>query len=233
MNMRTLGAIIIITTYLLIPVSNQTEIDKLTELINITELEQLDLENWQILIKESFEQDELNAIIGKLVEVGFNETETLEETESSAINRWERNNEQHTYETVIIVHSSRTERIDVSYQMESIKPIFDEKTVKKQLNQSIGNIFTDASRNYTCVKLVVDDIMNEVSLFEKIIDRLAINNIDSLEEEDFMVVSGYTDQWDNAIPVGDSLMNIQLASRKSLGGKITYTIGTPILTTEY
>lgn len=67
-----------------------------------------------------------------------------------------------------------------------------------------------------------------------ILKDFSANPIESLQEEAFVSISAYTENWKNSIPEKNKEMNIQIALRKSgLGGATTVVIGTPIITSEY
>ncbi|WP_458411688.1 YwmB family TATA-box binding protein [Schinkia sp. CFF1] len=67
-----------------------------------------------------------------------------------------------------------------------------------------------------------------------ILKDFSANPIESLEEEAFVSVSAYTENWKNSIPEKNKEMNIQIALRNSgLGAPTTVVIGTPIITSEY
>lgn len=67
-----------------------------------------------------------------------------------------------------------------------------------------------------------------------IVKDFSANPIESLQEEAFVSVSAYTENWKNSIPEKNKEMNIQIALRnQGLGSTTTVVIGTPIITSEY
>lgn len=209
------------------------EVSVLQELIEVAEFDQLELEKWEIVLKQSFEKGERESIREALQAGNFTESAYIE-TEEAVTERWTNDKRAYTTETLSIIKEKSANRIQVTYHIESKEPgYFNEKEIALQINKSIGQTFTTASRNYTCIELVDGGMIDSVYFFQTIIDQLEVKDINRIEEEDFIVVSGFTDLWDTAIPVGDSEMNIQMASRKGLNEKTTFTLGTPILTTEY
>lgn len=231
-------SLLVVIIYLFLPLSDSSSVETqagiLRELIDFAEDDQLELKSWHILIKETFEEKALEEIEANLKSAGFVEAEHSKGKGNAVIKRWKRQQDYNVVETASIIQGDGTSSIDVSYQIDSKNQVyFDEHELASQLNESIGNIFTKASHNYACIRLVAGGNIDSVHFFDRIIENLSIEQINRLEEQGFTVISGYTDQWSTAIPVGDSSMNIQLASREGLGGKTTFTLGTPILTTEY
>ncbi|WP_349408807.1 YwmB family TATA-box binding protein [Pseudalkalibacillus sp. SCS-8] len=89
---------------------------------------------------------------------------------------------------------------------------------------------------YTCVKGQKSDKMGIVlqNLAKQLIQSFDAHIIDELNEETFLSLSAYTDEWKHSITTKQQQMNLQIGLRNNgIGGKTTITIGTPIITTEY
>lgn len=58
--------------------------------------------------------------------------------------------------------------------------------------------------------------------------------MESLNEQRFVSISGFTNDWDHSIKTKNGKMNIQISLRSAgMGERTTVTVGTPIITTEY
>ncbi|MCF6138882.1 YwmB family TATA-box binding protein [Pseudalkalibacillus berkeleyi] len=89
---------------------------------------------------------------------------------------------------------------------------------------------------YTCVIGGMDDMMGIVlrNLAKQLVQSFDATIIESLNEETFLSLSAYTDEWKHSIRTKQHDMNLQIGLRNDgIGGKTTITIGTPIITTEY
>jgi TATA-box binding len=110
------------------------------------------------------------------------------------------------------------------------------KKVLKTIEQNMSKIFVKEPTLFSCVKGEFSDKMKGV-LFKQasnLLTEFDAKPIEALQEETFVSVSAYTEQWENALPSTNQLMNIQLALRtKGLGEKTTVVVGTPIITIEY
>ncbi|KGX86436.1 YwmB family TATA-box binding protein [Pontibacillus litoralis] len=86
---------------------------------------------------------------------------------------------------------------------------------------------------FTCTKAAYNGMIDGVLLLDKFFDQFDVTDLQTLNEEDFITVAGYTSQWKTVLPYEDGSMNVQFAVRNGLGAKTTITIGTPIITSEY
>ncbi|MEC1743950.1 YwmB family TATA-box binding protein [Schinkia azotoformans] len=100
----------------------------------------------------------------------------------------------------------------------------------------IGTMFDKSPQIFSCTKGQtggkIDGVLYNQAL--KILKDFSADPIESLQEEAFVSVSAYTENWKNSIPEKNKEMNIQIALRESrLGASTTVVIGTPIITSEY
>ncbi|MGM7703049.1 YwmB family TATA-box binding protein [Pseudalkalibacillus sp. Hm43] len=89
---------------------------------------------------------------------------------------------------------------------------------------------------YTCVKGEKSATMGIVlqKLAKQLVQSFDATIIESINEETFLSLSAYTDEWKQSIATKQQEMNLQIGLRNNgIGGKTTITIGTPIITTEY
>lgn len=94
--------------------------------------------------------------------------------------------------------------------------------------------FAENTTIFTCLTSQSSDNINGVLLLEKFRSSLQIEKLQTLNENEFISNTGYTSQWNQALPYMDKgNMNVQYALRQDMGGKTTLTFGTPIITSEY
>lgn len=59
-------------------------------------------------------------------------------------------------------------------------------------------------------------------------------SVEDLIEPNFVSVSAFTNEWKESIKTKKHQMNLQVSLRNAgMGEKLTVTVGTPIVTTEY
>ncbi|MBA2871208.1 hypothetical protein HNQ85_001478 [Anoxybacillus calidus] len=125
----------------------------------------------------------------------------------------------------------------ISYEMKGFGwSEANSQAVLEETRKNLSKIFVKEPTLFSCVKGQFSDKMKGV-LFNRANHLLAefqAKPVEALQEETFVSVSAYTEQWENALPSKNQLMNIQLALRTTgLGEKTTIVVGTPIITIEY
>ncbi|HHW35836.1 MAG TPA: YwmB family TATA-box binding protein [Bacillales bacterium] len=104
------------------------------------------------------------------------------------------------------------------------------------IQSKIGTMFDKSLQIFSCAKGQTDGKIDGVLYNQAltILKDFSADPIESLQEEAFVSVSAYTENWKNSIPEKNKEMNIQIALRESrLGASTTVVIGTPIITSEY
>lgn len=109
--------------------------------------------------------------------------------------------------------------------------------ITASLDMEHEKIFNKSVQKYACVKGYFGDKMIS-GLYQKsqaLLREFDATKIEKLQEESFVSVSAYTDNWKTVLPTkNNKKMNLQIALRKTdLGTKTTVVVGTPIITTEY
>lgn len=104
------------------------------------------------------------------------------------------------------------------------------------IQTKIGTMFDKYPQIFSCAKGQsggkIDGVLYNQAL--NILKDFSADPIESLQEEAFVSVSAYTENWKNSIPEKNKEMNIQIALRnQGLGASTTVVIGTPIITSEY
>ncbi len=104
------------------------------------------------------------------------------------------------------------------------------------IQSKIGTMFDKNPQIFSCAKGhlggKIDGVLYNQAL--NILKDFSADPIESLQEEAFVSVSAYTENWKNSIPEKNKEMNIQKALRnQGLGASTTVVIGTPIITSEY
>ncbi|GGM32508.1 hypothetical protein GCM10011351_18220 [Paraliobacillus quinghaiensis] len=226
--------LITMTAQIQVTAVNKSSILELVDLMEIVEEQDMQVSNWQVRLKETFEKQELSAIIHNINQAGFSKTYTIEESDQMIKYIYPPLKNEHTAESLIIVVAKQHETAEVIYTIESTgNGTFQEVFVKNRIRNVMEELFSENMTKLTCVISEADDNIRSDYFFETIKENLRVQELNRLHEKDFIVISGYTEKWDATIPIWDEQMNVQVAARNDANGKTTFTLGTPILTNEY
>lgn len=115
--------------------------------------------------------------------------------------------------------------------------------IKGNWNESkwpaIFNMYKNKIENYSTFYTVQGTANVEQSLYNEASHLLADfsgEEVQSLNENNFVSLSAYTKRWENKLPLGDNqYMNLHIAYRvtSESTNKVKVTIGSPIITSEY
>ncbi|WP_077623437.1 YwmB family TATA-box binding protein [Sediminibacillus massiliensis] len=211
----------------------ETELEKMHELIKA---EGLSVQKWELILKENVQLANYSILTANLHEYFQGAEFQREESDKAVKFFWEdahkTNGINETF--IMIVPKDNQEMIDLTYKMDGAvwnKPA--QSYYSSKLALVIKDIFTENMTKFSCVTALSSDKISSVYFFEKITEKLNVQTLDEMQEKDFNVLSGYTEQWKEGIPGENLSTNIQLAARTGLGGQTSITIGTPIILTEY
>ncbi|WLR50697.1 YwmB family TATA-box binding protein [Bacillus tianshenii] len=108
--------------------------------------------------------------------------------------------------------------------------------ITHETDEMSSNLFQKTPSFYSCVKGQAGGMMEGVlhSYAKRILNHVSARPIERVEENGFISISAYSNDLSQMISVENEKMNVQLGLRKQgLGGVISVTIGTPIITLEY
>ncbi|TFB19258.1 hypothetical protein E3U55_11135 [Filobacillus milosensis] len=135
-----------------------------------------------------------------------------------------------SYDVVAVTNN----QVKVIYKFESNQWNED---VKKYLQNTIFNTefrhFFKKGQIFSCFQSNIDDKISSNFIVNKISKYFDVQETNVMDEGNFTVVSGITDQFEQYIPMNKEKINIQYSVRETKSGKKTITIGTPILVIEY
>ncbi|WP_245719375.1 YwmB family TATA-box binding protein [Pelagirhabdus alkalitolerans] len=204
-------------------------VDPLHDLLILTDDLHAHIEEGERTIIEVLDYDALKQTTDYIETSGFKQREVTVDHEL-----YERELTGFLKETIEIEHLTSEQVFRMTYHLTGdVVKLFEHNRIRDEVNSFIGTIYTGARRDYACISLPEYDTLSGRHTLEKWIDEWDIIVDQKLIETDFFVVSGYTDRLQREIPTEHNKMNIQLASRIGASGDTTFTIGTPILTTEY
>lgn len=214
------------------------EKDELTDLIQLAELNNLSIKEWEIIYK---------------AELSFNELEKILELISQ--NAKTRSNKKENYQVYTLTEREESPSLVIRYKiLVAKKPqnkstitvtVTSEETTQKAINHQnkisnskiIKNV-TSKLYKYTCLKAEKNDIIKKMNIEESIIKSFNLQNIqrynDYLRNEiNVTEIYGYNKKWNEFLVVDNKPINLQLVLLERIRGKEEIIIGTPILIHEY
>ncbi|WP_214480846.1 YwmB family TATA-box binding protein [Bacillus sp. SM2101] len=220
--------------------SANESVNKLEEIANVYENNHITIEEWSLYSRQALEisdQVEFEQRIEELKEKTGNFNWDISESS----NKWEavgtfEHLEKNQTEIVKLI-SSYDNGHRYSYLFYEVKGNHTDWTsVNSTTKNRIADIFTDDVTIFTCIKGYLNDKIEEVlyKRADKILQQFNARAIEALNEETFVSISAYTDDWKDIIPTKTEPINIQVALRSTgLGGRTNVVVGTPIITSEY
>ncbi|MBP1948848.1 YwmB family TATA-box binding protein [Virgibacillus litoralis] len=214
--------------------------DEMTALASTLVGSDMEVEDWEVIIKEQVSKDKVKLLIEKL-KTKNSQLVTSEDDENSIKysfgNIYKNNQFSETYNVVIPKNTKHQAQFTVVIKGSSWNKSI-EKEYLKQVKSIKNDFFTDNSTKFACLTTTLSGKLGSVYFIKRMKKSLNLQNIDEQSDtvENSMlnkVVYGYTPLWDQKITIMDKPMNLQLAFKDIENGKTKLTIGTPILITEY
>ena len=216
---------------------------KKNELLQITELaiqQNIDIKKWSMYIREPVIQyGKIKDIRIKIREIqaaekGFTWTKEQFKGDHYKIIGKRKNQLSNISEKILIIYFPLHNQYNLSVT-------YDVKGTgwsKKDWDE-ISGIYKSKIDNYSVFYTIegFTKIKGPLMMEAKtLLNRFSGKTVESLNEENFISLSAYTDNWDTKIPLGnEEFMNLHIAYRNSNenSGITKVTIGTPIITSEY
>ncbi|MDL4838857.1 YwmB family TATA-box binding protein [Aquibacillus rhizosphaerae] len=235
-----LGSIIftiIIFSFQTLSSASTNQLTEINQIANLLEQEDIFIDNWEVIVKEKKDYQTFEQMLKKVKKeyegYKFEKTETKNATKFIFKPH---KNDIVDESFILIVPKSNAQEYEITYKItgnnwnEEIQETYENK-----LEEITRELFTENLTKFSCIKTQSSVIMDRVSMLNHLQEKLNVQALNNIHEEDFTVLSGFTPRWETVIPTSDKSlpMNVQLAAREGLGGKTTITIGTPIITTEY
>ncbi|MFS0750303.1 YwmB family TATA-box binding protein [Oceanobacillus sp. 1P07AA] len=235
---RLLLFFIFISLFLTTTHASELDSDEMVALGNFAIEQQLEVENWQVNIKESISVDKAEKLVEQLKD-DFSYEKKIDEKSIKYIfkNDHKIDSMDVLYKVILPTESSLQAEIIALLEgadwSEEIK-----ETYITTKNEIVHKLFTKLAQSYTCLTLVNDDIMNSDVFINHAINyfnlRHTTTQYDNIAKSTIKKsFYGYTDLWNEFYSVDDGPINVQIAIIEDDAGNEQYTIGTPILIHEY
>ncbi|WP_165763788.1 YwmB family TATA-box binding protein [Halalkalibacter urbisdiaboli] len=217
--------------------SESAKPNELTDIINMTEAQDISIESWSVYMKEDTvyaeDHQKAEAVVKELI---------TEKTGYQWSNETPKNG--HYQKEVGVKNQSdqsvRERIVIATYESNGLYHI----TVTHQLD---GKGWTDETLNKITSSLKGETIYYTVKGSKKQTGKIELEELaqllvaglsaeikEGLIEDGFVSLSAYNPNWAISVPIGQSEeMNVQVGLRVSEQETVDVTIGTPIITTEY
>lgn len=213
------------------------------ELIKITEIakqQNIEIDKWSMYIKEPITEYtntlEINKRIMEIkkVETGYKWTKTQFKEDHYKIIGERKSSNLDIDEKILIIYFPQKGKYNLSITYD-IKGSSWDKKKWSQISNLYKSKIEDCSVFYTVEGTTS---INEPIYIEatNLLKSFSGEKLQSLNEENFVSLSAYTEQWETKLPLGNNqFMNLHIAYRNSNESdeNIKVTIGTPIITSEY
>lgn len=124
---------------------------------------------------------------------------------------------------VVTVKGNRDHLQDIVKKQQNVTKLLQTQALIPQISTCIAGIYNDT--------LSVDQQKERIF---SIFGSLGANEIERLADETVVSISGFTRLWDQAILSHNQKMNLQVAAHRDVERNVTrFTVGTPIITSEY
>lgn len=215
------------------------EDNELNQITKIAVQNNINVNTWTMYIKEPIKQFTTMSDLGKSVST-FIETEKdytwskkqAEKDHFKIEGKKESSNLELEEKVLIIIYSQNGKyNLSITYD---IKGKWNERKWP-----AIFNMYKNKIESYSTFYTVQGTANVEQSLYNEASHLLADfsgEEVQSLNENNFVSLSAYTERWENKLPLGDNQnMNLHIAYRASSEStnEVKVTIGTPIITSEY
>lgn len=219
----------------------------LEELLQFAENEQLDVNEWQVRVRE----DERGYVskqafikearsLAELLSGWKEESVSLDGSEWKALFTYY--NPEHQMTESVQLFAYQDVRADqhaalLTYTVKGTgNPGEDLERHQEMMEQRVQQLGLMRSDVY--VQIQAHDNKNRNVSNEELartwVTKLGAKKVEALYEEGFVSLSAYNPDWPTGIVTNDHEMNVQLAIREQgMGARTTVTLGTPIITTEY
>ncbi|MGY0691234.1 YwmB family TATA-box binding protein [Virgibacillus sp. FSP13] len=212
--------------------------DEMIDLASAVIESEIGIDNWQVTIKEQISHEKANNVANKLKNgylVSTAEDENIIKYSFSDVHKSDDLDE--SFKVVIPKNTN--------YQAEVITVIrgdFWNESVEQAYistkNALPDYLFSKDAERFACLTtdssgtIDSDYFLNEFS--EKLNVQQKLTQTDKIKNTSVgKILYGYTPLWDQKITIMDKSMNVQIAINESKDEGTKFTIGTPILITEY
>lgn len=213
--------------------------EELTDLASVVTDSSLNVDSWQVTIKESIHEDEIDHILENLQRKNSYKVSSAEDEKTVKYNFERVQKDTGVSESFnVVIPKNPVHKAELIAVLQGKN--WDDSTYDVYLNRINAiqsNYFTKKSTKFACLMTEVSGKMKDGYIFDKLKQKLNLsvtktqtdNNEDSSVKK---IVYGYTPLWEQEISTEEP-MNLQMVVHDSAQDSTRLTIGTPILINEY
>ncbi|WP_047981142.1 YwmB family TATA-box binding protein [Ornithinibacillus contaminans] len=232
--MISLGVMFIANTVM----AQKIDTNELIEIAGMMEENDLDIDSWEVTVKENKTESMLQDIIQEL-STGYSVTK--EENENSIIYSV---TDTHKTGNLFVTYRALFPK-NKQYQAELVVTIQGntwgaevQSDYLENLSNITGKYFSDNAKIYSCMNSKASAIMKKDYIVKNLTKKLDLRHKyrqnDNLNTtRNIEIIYGYTSLWSHAITIQDTPVNVQIVTKHGGNGGVQFTIGTPILINEY
>ncbi len=228
---------ITILSFAMTGASPSNEIDPLIKFTEVAEEDQLEINSWEVLIKETKQIKNREAYVNK-----FRNQQLITMTkDENSINYIfeERNNNaiQINYQLVLPLHSDEQAELIIAISGNE----WNEK-IKENYTKIAADLkkekFTSKAKTFACIEFIEGGTIGDRMIIDSFLSSLEVVHMkvqnDTVQSSRLKnVIYGYTPLWKESFDLEGIPLNLQIAVTELETGDLKYTIGTPILINEY
>lgn len=211
---------------------------ELEDIVDIVTHHDLEIDEWQVTIKEKMPLPEAEEVIKKLDSTdAMIKKEDKHRVGYSLTDRHKNSDLVETYDIILPQHSNGEAEV-IAVLKAGVWNEEVEENYRQWQHLMLSDIFKKDYRSYTCLITEFNAIITNDHLLNYIMEKLEIQHFQTQNDttEKSMLESiyyGYTPLWNQKVNGMDKPTNIQLAVTKNDVGARKFIIGTPILINEY
>ncbi|MUK89662.1 hypothetical protein GMD78_14935 [Ornithinibacillus sp. L9] len=210
--------------------------DELIDMATIVLENDVEVDSWQVTIKETMHEEQLKNVMKKLENsylVTRKENENSIKYSFGDVQKTGKINER--YSAIIPKNPLHQGELIAVLEGDSwdatTKAAYQEKTKWIQ-----REYFTKNVQIFACLTTSDNAIINSDYFLSKFKEKLNLTHIEKQEDTELEqrdIIYGYTSQWSRKMTIVDKPVNIQIVVENLDKDNEKYTIGTPILINEY
>lgn len=216
----------------------QNDHDEMTQLADIAMESDLEVDHWQVTIKENMDKDSVLKYIKDLKNSYLDSYSEDENTIEYSFRDVQKNSGIVESYNIIIPKNS-------NYQPELVAVITGqnwneniENTYLDLQKRIFRHYFTENALKFTCLTTVSSGTISNVYLVDLLKEQLNLQFIttqtDNIEKSMHKkMIYGYTDLWSQKFNILGNPVNVNIVITNTTNKETKVTIGTPILITEY
>lgn len=212
--------------------------DEIVDLASVVLENNLAVEDWQVTIKEQVTRAKADKLVQQLKNSYLAST-----TNDVNVIKYSFSDAQKQKSVVesfkVIVPKNANYKAEV---IAVIRGDYWDQSIKQAYYSTINalpeSLFTKQAKEFACLTTESNGTISSDDFLKAFMNELKVKQIltqtDNINHSTVgKIIYGYTPLWNQEISIMDKTMNIQLAMNENENGDTTFTIGTPILITEY